>query len=527
MVLLGALLLVAGAVRLLKRSTFPRADFVFCNQTEVASLDPHRATSIPDGRIVGALFEGLTRLDPCTLEALPGQADHWTVSDDGLTWRFHVRDDARWTDGSPVTADDFAASFRRLLHPATAARHAALLASVVGARAYTSADPSDMPPDDSLGIAALPDDVLEMRLVEPVPYLPSLLAYQAFAPVPLDVVRRWGSAWTDAEHIVGNGPFVLVERRLRDRIRLARNERYWDAAHVRLASIDALAANGATTQLNLLLTGDADWIVKPPPALYEALRARPEWRSGGQLGVTFLRFCTTHAPFDDARVRRALLLALDRESLARDVMRGGEIASTSYVPHGLAGYDPAPLEAADPERARALLAEAGFPGGRGFPPFELLHPHNDATRDLCAAITAMWREQLGLSQVTIASQEFGTYIDSTSTLKYDVAWSSWIGDWLDPSTFLLVFAGESGNNRTGWRDATYDALLDESARQLDPAARLAVLRRAEERLLDALPIAPLHQRANVNLVAPRVDGFCDNMLDLHPLRDLAVREPPP
>ncbi len=524
---LGLALLLA-AVGLAGRTTAPRADFAFCNQSEPSSLDPAVSTGVPDARILRALFEGLTRPDPATNAPLPGVAERWETSADGLEWRFHLRADARWSNGDPVTAHDFEHSLRRVLSPATASRNAYLLWCVEGAREYTRAGPDAPAPPPA--IDAVSDRELRIRLVRPTPYLASLLSYYTFAPIHRGCLEEHGPLWTQAGRLVGNGPFVLVERRLRDRIRLERSPTYWGRDEVALGSVTAYAAAGVTTQLNMYLLGEVDWMVKPPPGLYASLRGREDLVVGGQLGTTFLRF-NTHggafadaprdSPFRDPRVREALALALDRRALAEDVMRGGQEPLDSFVPNGLPGYEPARLPPPDVARARALLAEAGYPDGRGFPRFSFLYPHNETTRDFCEAVAAAWRRTLGL-ECELVNQVFGVYLDSTVQGLYDVAWSAWIGDYLDPSTFLELFVTGGGNNRTGWGDPRYDALVEEAGGEPDVARRAALYREAEAILLAAWCVAPVYQRVNINLVSTRVRGFHDNLLDVHPLRDLSV-----
>jgi oligopeptide transport system substrate-binding protein len=518
--------LLAGAIALGSRAVLPRADFAFCNQEEISSLDPAIATGVPEARVLSALFEGLARPDPGTGEPLPGMASRWSSSPDGLTWRFEIRPDSFWSDGDRVTAEDFAWSLRRFLDPQTAAPYAYLLWCVAGAEDFTSAPPAEREAAAArLGIEAASPHELVLRLARPCPFLPSLLAYYPLAPVKRSCLERWGRAWIAPEHIVTNGPFRLVERRVRDRLRLERFEGYWGRAEVGLRTIDAFAAPGTTTQLNMFLTGQVDWMIKPPPSLYGAILSRPDCLAGAQAGVTFFRFNVKRPPFDDPRVRTALALALDRDGLARDVMRGGELGCRSFVPAGMPDYEAATLAPPDPVRARELLAQAGYPGGRGFPAFEVLYPNNEITRDFCEATAAQWRDVLGL-QPRLVNQAWKVYLDSQRLLNYDVSWGAWTADYLDVGTFLDLFTTGGGNNRTGWSDATYDEFVGRAQACPDAALRSSHFRRAEERLLQELPIAPVFQRINLNLVAPRVRGFADNLLDVHPLRDLSVDGPP-
>ncbi|HZL99054.1 MAG TPA: peptide ABC transporter substrate-binding protein, partial [Planctomycetota bacterium] len=295
----GAALLAAlalgGAAALGGRSLADRADFAFCNQNEVQSLDPAVTSGVPEARILTALYEGLVRSDPATGAPLPGMAERWSVSEDGLSWTFTLRRDSRWTNGDPVTARDFEYSFRRLVSPEAAAPYADTLWCVRGAREVSAG----RAPREALGVSATDETTLLIELEQPTPQLPALLALAPLLPVHRGCIEAWGSRWVRPEHIVTNGPFRLVERRVRDRLRLVRHEGYWGRAEVALGSIDAYAAEGITTQLNMYLTGQVDWMIKPPTSLYGSLLGRPDAIRGPQAGSTFLRFNTTRAPFAD------------------------------------------------------------------------------------------------------------------------------------------------------------------------------------------------------------------------------------
>ncbi|MFH0944240.1 MAG: ABC transporter substrate-binding protein, partial [Planctomycetota bacterium] len=253
------------------------------------------------------------------------------------------------------------------------------------------------------------------------------------------------------------------------------------------------------------------------------LRGRPDVKINTVLATNFLRFNVTHKPLDDVRIRRALDLALDREALCRHIYRGGEEPARSLVPPSLPGYAPSEAAPGGLERARQLLAEAGYPGGGGFPELELLHAAQELSRAVAEAIAATLKERLGI-RIRPAPQEFKVYIDSMSGLRYQIALGMWIGDYVDPSTFLDLFRSDSGGNRTGWKSPEYDRLLARASRAASAEVRMGVLREAEQLLLELGPIAPLCYRSQVNLLSQRVEGFSVNLLDLHPLDRLRLRE---
>jgi len=521
--LLGPLLAVLAASG---EGHLERAQLAFCNGGDVRTLDPARATSVAEGRVVSALFDRLVRLDPASARPRPGLARSWTTSDDAVTWTFRLREDARFSHGRPVVARDVVDSLRRVLEPATGSPMASLLvrrlegaAAWVARRAAAPDEPAPLP-----ALAAPSPHAVVMRLAAPCPFLPEILALPAFAVVPVEVVAAHGPRWTRPAHIATSGPFRLVEHRLRDRLRLARFEEHWDAASVALGTVDVLAAESLTTQLNLFLTGEVDWMGRPPRALLGRLEDHPAFRSGEQLSTVFVRFNTRRAPLDSAAVRRALALALDRGRLVREVLGGRAVPASGLVPRTMPGYAPPPGQAHAPDRARALLARAGHPGGTGLRPLVLLSPHNEDARDLCTAVAEQWRAELGVA-CRLVVQPWPVYLDGTIRGEYDLAWSNWTADYAEPSTFLDVFRAASPSNRTGFADAAYDARLDDAARAPD-AERAVHYARAEARLLDAAPITPLHWRTSAHLVAPRVRGFRSNPLDVHPLHALSV-EPEP
>lgn len=536
-----------------------RADLVINNGGEVRTLDPATVSGVAEGRLIRALFEGLTVMDPVTLEARPGVAASWERSEDGLTWTFHLRPDAYWitpgTDearfgerGARITAHDFVGSWTRLLHPATAAEYGDLLWCVRGAREYGTrldVDPEGLGVDAAreeelraaLGLTAPDDDTLVVELVRPTPYFLDLTATVPLSPIhvaSLEAARErwpdtWPTRWITPEAIVTNGPFRIVERRLGDRVRVVKNPVYWDAEKVALGSIDYLAVEHLVTMLNLYLTGEVDWIDRVPTDLVPRLLRREDYAPAPHLGTYFYRVNVTRAPFDDVRLRRALALAIDRRAICEKVGKAGQLPNWGFLPHGFEPYARAELDHADPgedlarydeafaadlDTARALLTEAGYGDGATLPPVEILYNVSGTHRDIAEVVADGWRRYLGI-ETKLVNQEFKTYLDAQRRLDYQVSRSSWMGDFVDPSNFLEVFRGGGANNRTGWKNARYDALLEEAADEVDEARRLALLAEAEGILMSELPILPIWTYVTGNVVNPRLGGFSANVLDIH------------
>lgn len=523
-------------VALGRRARLERADVVFANGGEVTSLDPQVVTGQAEGRVMNALYEGLTVKHPETLEPLPGMAESWELADDGLTWTFRLRA-ARWSNGDTLDSADFLWSWRRLLEPETAAAGAYHLWCVRGAREY-SEGASDPARREALwaavGLAAPDARTLVVTLARPTPWFLALTSYHPLFPVhraSLEHFRRrfparWESEWMQPGHLVTNGPFKLRERRVNDRLRLVKNPEYWDEANVALRTLDVLSLEHVHTALNLYLAGEVDWIDRVPPALVEQLLARPDFAPAPYLASYFYRVNVTRPPCDDVRVRRALALAIDRHALTAKVLRKGERPSWSLTPEGLAGYprpelahardaDPAAAFAADCAEARALLAAAGYGPEQPFPPLELHYNTSETHRDVAEVVADTWRRELGI-EVVLANQEWKAYLDAQINLRYDVSRSSWIGDYADPQNFLEVFLASGENNRTGFGNAEYDRRVAEAAAERDPRRRLELLAGAEALLLAELPILPLYSYVSQNLVNPRLGGFFANVQDEHP-----------
>lgn len=511
--LAAALLSGCGAAR-------ERADLVFINGVEPESLDPAIISGQPEGRLVMALFEGLTARDGAGRIG-PGMAERWDVSADGIAYTFHIRTNARWSNGEPVTAADFARSWERTLNPATTSPYSELLFSVDGAEDYAKGALRDF---SKVGVQALDERTLRVRLRTPTPYFLELCAFQTHYPVHLPSIARHGIDWIKPGKLVSNGAYRLVEWRINDRIRMEKNPHYWRADSVRLRSVEALPISQATTAFNFYSTGIADLTLDKgvvPPMLLDELRKRPDCHVSPILASYFYRFNVTRKPFNDARVRRAFALAVDRKFVVERIARNGEPAAFSLTPPGIPGYDPPRGPSFDPDAGRKLMAEAGFPGGSGFPPVGLLFNSTEQDEEIAVAVQAMFRRELGV-RIELRRQEWKVYLNSLNRIDFDIARSTWVADYPDPNTFLDCFVTGRGNNRTGWSNARYDALLDQANRTLDPAKRFALMREAEGILVagDAA-IAPVYHYVGVKLYDPlRIGGIVLNPIDEYPIREM-------
>lgn len=509
-----------GTLWLLPRSRIERADFAFNNGGEVATLDPHAASGVPEWRVARALFEGLvTRGVRAGFEPVPAAAESWEVSGDGTVYTFRLREGLTWSNGEALTAEDFEWSLRRQLEPEAAAPYAYLLDGVIGAADFRSGRSTDW---SSVGIHASDARTLEFRLLTGAPLL-EILAHPAFVPVNRGSIERaqeeypgtWQVEWLRPERLVVNGPFRVRERRVNDRLRLERNTAYWDRDNVAFDTIDVLAVEHLGTALNLYLTGAIDWLDGTiPPELVPTLAPREDFQSFPYLGIYFYRFNVTRPPFDDVRVRRAFTWAIDRDAIVDKLLGGLQRSALGMTPAAWGGYAPPRLVPMTPEERTALFEQSGY-GGENRKPFPRVAIHFNNTelhRSLAEFIAAGWTKAFGVP-IGLAPQEQKMYLDAQRNLDYDVSRSSWIADFVSPETFLEIWTSDSPNNRTGWSNPEYDQLIEQAHSEPHPAVRMDTLYRAETLLLAELPFAPIYFYNSQNLVNPRLGGFGTNLLN--------------
>ncbi len=482
-----------------------------------SGLDPHLITGLPEINVVSALFEGLVADNPSDGPPVPGVAERWETSADGLTWTFHLRPSARWSNGDPVTAQDFVNSIRRVLTKSLGADNAAMLFVLANAEAWYQGGATDF---SAVGARALDKHTLQLTLAHPAPYLPSLLCHPIWYPVHLPTLERAGGAavrdskWTEPANFVGNGPFVLKAWRRGEIIMVDKSPTYWDAATVRLNAIHFFPAEDRESEERAFRAGQLHITEALPVGKVDTYRRQhpDELRISPFLDTYFYRLNTTRPGLDNKLVRRALSAAIDRQAIVEKITRGGQHPAWFLTPPGL--NQNITHTAEGPADARRLLAEAGFPDGRGLPPVEILINSSGNHRVIAEAVQQMWRK-LGV-QVELNNMEQSSLFAKRRALDYSVLRSEWVADFADPKSFLDVFRGGSSNNHTGWNNLRYDALLRDADHTADPAARFKLLADAEVVLLDEMPIIPIYHYTTVRLVHPAVRGWNPLPLDRHP-----------
>jgi oligopeptide transport system substrate-binding protein len=476
---------------------------------------------VPTQRILDDLFEGLTRIDGSGA-VVPGVASSWDRSADGLTWIFHLRADARWSNGDAVTARDFLFGWRRTVDPATAAEYAQQFAPLRNGLDVAAG----RKPVEALGVQMLDAHTLRVELESPTPYFLYLLTNNYFAPLHEATLHAKGADWTRAGNMVSNGAFMLKDLVINGSVSLVKNPHYWDAAAVRLDAVTyyPLPDRGAVTAR--FLAGDVDytdgfniddidWLRRD---LGEQVRLSPYF------GIVMLGMHTRRPPFDSLPVRQALSMAIDREILVNKLLRGLFLPAYDYVPP-YEGYKPAVPDwatwSADQRHARGreLLAQAGYTAAHPLH-IELAHQITSPdSRRMLEAIAAMWRMNLGV-EVTLSTSEWRVFMQDRRLGKHGLFWHAWIGDYPDPYTFLSLFSKEDGNNHPRYANDRFESLLVQGVGSTDDARRLQLFRDAEAQLNADAPSIPVYYYQSRHLVRPYVQGWKGNVMDRNPSRNL-------
>jgi oligopeptide transport system substrate-binding protein len=496
------------------------------NNSEAATLDPQKSNLIDDFAIIGDLIMGLTS-DAPDASPVPGMATSWETSADGLVWTLHLRD-AKWSDGVPVTADDFVYAYQRILDPHTASIYAYLVYILKNGQALNE---GKIKPDQ-LGAKALDAHTLQLTLEHPAPYLLEIAKHQSFFPIPKHVIEKWGDDWVQPAHFVGNGPYKLVSWRLGDYIRVEKNPLFFEADKICVDRIDYYPTSDSVMAERRVARGELD--VNTNFQSNRVGRLRQEMpqtvRAHVSLATSYMSFNTRdNAAFKDLRVRRALSEAVDRDFITNKLMRAGQIPAYAFVPPGTANYAQGPRTywsrqslAQRQADAKRLLAEAGYGPGRPLK-FEIKSPNSPDSLLISQAVQADWAT-IGVQAKLVQNENqiaFAAYRDR----DFDIGVMNWYADFNDATTFLGLMKSDTGAQNYGdYKNATYDSLLAAADREPDATKRAEILAEAEQVMLNDEAMIPLFFVVNRNLVSPKVTGWVDNVENFHRARWLCVKK---
>ena len=479
---------------------------------EPETLDPAKSTGLSEARVQYASFEGLAIYGPNDVP-VPGAAQKWTVSPDGKTYTFYLRKNAKWSNGDPVTAHDFEYAWKRLLDPKTAADYASNLYYVKNGEEYNTGKIKE---DSQIGIQAKDDLTLVVTLNAPCSYFPALTIHPSLYPVNKKVVSANPDKWaTDPKTYVTNGPFKLVNWVHHEKLEFAPNPYYWNKAKIKLDKLICYTIEEQSTGLTMFETDQLDLLDELPRQEIPRLASEKLIKYSSSINTYYYLFNTKKAPFNDARVRKALTMAIDRNLLVKYVTKAGEKPAFGFVPYGVPDATPESVfrtkggnyfKDGDITQAKKLLAQAGYSDIKKFPAIEILYSTSETHKVIAEAIQEMWSKRLGI-KVTLTNQEWKVYLQSREQGNFQVARASWVGDYVDPMTFLDLWVGNNGNNFSGWSNPQYDKLIDKAKSTADQKLRMQTLHQAEKLLMSEMPIAPIYFYTRPYLMKNWVKGL--------------------
>jgi oligopeptide transport system substrate-binding protein len=525
----NVLLSALTAATLLVASAAAQAESVLHrgNGAEPETIDPHKSTGVTENNIENDLFEGLTGF-AANGELIPGAAEKWEISDDGKTYTFTLRQDAKWSNGDPVTAADFVYSFQRAVNPATASDYAPILDPIVNAGPIRKGEQTDL---NSLGVSADGDHKLIVKLDNATPYFLGLLRHNIAFPVHKATVDKFGEDWTKPGNMVSNGAFMLSEWTPQASLTVVKNPNFHDAANVKLDKIVFYPTEDIAEELKRYRAGELHITYDAPSDQIKWLEEnmKDEFHNTPYLGTYYYVVNLTREPLGKQKeLREALALAINREILTDKITQGGELPAYSWVPPNMPGYEMQFVSFKDmPQeertaKAKEILSAAGY-GPDNPLKVELLYNTSENHKKIAVAIQSMWK-QVGV-EAALNNQEWKVYLETRDKKDFQVARAAWIGDYDDPINFLDMFLSDAGErNDAGYNNPEYDKLIKGSAAISDPAARMKALADAERIFLGELPMIPIYHYTSQHMISPKVAGWEFNILDIHPGRWLALKE---
>ena len=500
------------------------------NSAEPKALDPQIVTGVVESNIIRSLFEGLCVEHPSQEgKHLPGAAERWESNENFTEWTFYLQPNGKWSDGSPVTTADFLFAYERMLTPDMAAQYASLLYYIEGAESFNKGEHSDF---SKVNVRAIDSHTLKIGLRASIPFLPDLTKHYTWFPVPKHTVLQHGdmtspeNSWTEPENMVSNGAFRLKTWQFNQEIYVVKNTNYWDAQTVKLSGIRFLPIANSYTEARMFFNDQLHVTYGLAPEMIDYSREKYSKNSKQDtyLGTNFLRFNVTHPHLKKLKLRQALAFSLDTQSIIDNVLKGGQKQAYGMVPP-MGEYQPPHAIEFNPEKAKDLLKEAGYDPSNGGETLELtiLTTDKDISKTIAETYQDMWKKNLGI-EVSIKQSEWKTYLDRVKSLDYDISTGGWIGDYPDPTTFLDMWKKGDGNNRTGWFNDEYEAILKEAEQTKDPTERIRKLEKAEALFLSDMPIAPIYWYTQCYLLHESVQGWSPLLLNNHPYKFLDLTE---
>ncbi|MGE3262213.1 MAG: peptide ABC transporter substrate-binding protein [Bacteriovoracia bacterium] len=475
--------------------------------SEPPTLDWTLATDNVSITLLQNLMDGLANYDD-KLQPKPALAKSWAVSKDGKTYTYTLRDNLVWSDGTPLTAQHFWDSWERLLNPKTASEYSYFLFSVVGAKEYNEGKLKD---SSKLGFKAVNDKTFVVTLTKPAAFFPTIPTFTVTFPIRKDLIEKYGNKWTDPGKLVTSGAFTLGEWKHDSKVVLLPNAKYYGGAP-KLQKVNAYIVNEDTTAINMFESGSLHYVSRLPALEIERLKASPAYRNAPFLRGYYYGFNIDKAPFKDVRVRQAFAHAIDRSQIV-SLLKGGQLPTTSWVPKGMPGYEPNIGLGFDVKKAQKLLADAGFPGGKGFPEVTFMFDTRDDNKVIAERLQSMWQTNLGV-HLRAQNEDWKVYLNRLKTDVPAMFRMGWGADYPDPNNFLDLFTSYSDNNHTNWKSKEFDKLVESAAGESNMAKRLAMYKNAQAMLLEKdVVIIPLFIDSLNVLVSPTVKGLKLNALD--------------
>ncbi|WP_305838719.1 ABC transporter substrate-binding protein [Photobacterium leiognathi] len=486
-----------------------KQELVRGNGTEPESLDPQKVSGVPESNVIRDLLEGLVNQDSKG-NLVPGAAKSWEI-EDYKTWTFHIRDDAKWSNGDPVTAEDFVYTWRRLADPKTASPYASYIQMTTMANAEDIIAGKKAP--ETLGVEAVDSKTLKVTLDKPVSYFASMLVHTSMKPVNQKVVEKFGDEWTKVGNYVSNGAFKLDTWVVNERIVLARNENYWDNKNTVINQVTFLPIENQVAAMNRFLAGELDMTYEMPNEHFKRLQKEypQDVKVTPYLCSYYYEFNMTRKPFDDANVRKALSYAIDRDVLAKFIVGKGETPAYNFTPLATNGLDVEMPEYSKLDqkqrlaKAKELLKAAGYDQNNPLK-FNLLYNTSENHKKIAVAISSMWKKGLGVTAV-LENQEWKSYLDAKRQGNFDISRAGWCGDYNEASTFLAIMRSDHSQNYPKYSSAAYDKAIDDAVLAKTDAERAADYKDAEAKLAEDMPIMPIYHYVNARLVNPQLGGY--------------------